>query len=312
MKMKGEKIVIETNLPLRLHSRGKVRDNYHLGTKLLMVATDRISAFDYVVGAIPGKGKNLTGLSAFWFRFTESVVKNHMISTDLSYANDHEVWTHAAEFDLEGRSMIVEKADFVIPVECVVRGYLAGSGWKEYQKTGMVCGHELPPGLREGDRLDKPIFTPATKAEAGMHDENITQEEMVKVLWQWLLKNDGIRYFAVTLAQKLESKSLELYSKARDYATARGIIIADTKFEYGIKDNRLTLIDEALTPDSSRFWPADKWQPGKTQDSFDKQYLRDWLESIGWNKKPPTPKLPAEVIQKTKEKYDEAANKLLT
>lgn len=308
-----ERVIRETDFPaMELFSRGKVRDTWELKNgKLLMIATDRLSAFDVVVGAIPGKGKILTQMSEFWFKMMEDVIQHHLISTDISEANSHQVWTYAQYNDLVGRSMIVRKADFVVPVECVVRGYLAGSGWEEYQKTGMVCGNKLPAGLREGDELPEPIFTPATKAESGEHDENITYEQMVRVLVRWLERNDGIKYFALTLAGRLKSISIDIYRKASNYATKQGIIIADTKLEFGIKDNKLILIDELLTPDSSRFWPVDKWQPGKAQESFDKQYLRDWLKSIGWNKKPPVPELPADVIQRTKEKYEEAAERLL-
>lgn len=311
--MIGGKVIFETDLPkLKLHSRGKVRDSWNLeDEKLLIVATDRISAFDVVVGAIPGKGKILNSMSAFWFGQLKSIGRSHFISTVLDDAHNDYVWAQAAANDLPNRCMIVEKVDHVVPIECVVRGYLAGSGWEEYQKTGIVCGNKLPPGLKEGDKLPEPIFTPATKAEAGMHDENITYESMVMVLNNWLWKNDGIRYFAVSLASRLMTKSLAIYEEARDYATGRKIVIADTKFEFGIKNNRLMLIDEILTPDSSRFWPAEDWKPGRSQKSFDKQYLRDYLKSIGWNKKPPAPELPEEVIRVTAEKYSEAAERLL-
>lgn len=314
--MSREKVIINTNLPLALHSHGKVRDNYDLGKKLLMVATDRISAFDHVVGAIPGKGKNLNRLSAFWFIFSMSMVKNHMISIDLSYAQNHGVWMHASEFDLEGRSMVVEKMDAVLPVECVVRGYLAGSGLEEYKGTGKVCGNPLEKGLVEASELDSPIFTPATKAEAGLHDENISFDRMVEVMRSFLGKESesgrSHHWRAGDLAEYLRDTSILIYKRARTYALKRGIIIADTKMEFGLKNGTVFLIDELLTPDSSRFWPADKWQPGRPQESFDKQFLRDYLKSIGWNRQPPVPELPAEVIQKTKEKYEEAAKRLLS
>lgn len=310
-----ERVIRETEFPsLKLFSRGKVRDTWELRNgKLLMIATDRISAFDVVVGAIPGKGKILTGMSEFWFKMMRDIVDHHMISSDLSKAYDHQVWVYVTHNDLIGRSMIVKRAENVIPIGCVVRGYLAGSGWQEYQKTGSVCGIPLPSGLKEGDKLPDPIFTPATKAEAGTHDENITFEQMVVVLNSWLWKNEGIRYFALTLADKLELISREIYEKARDYAAEKGIIIADTKLEFGILNNKLILIDELLTPDSSRFWPADEWQPGKAQKSFDKQFLRDWLiNEAKWNKQPPVPELPTEVIKVTQQKYQEALDRLVS
>jgi len=313
--MDQRKVIFETDFPgFELHSRGKVRDSWNLakGKKLLVIATDRISAFDVVVGAIPGKGKILNCMSEHWFRLLNSIGPSHFISTDLSDAQNLCVWTHVEANDLLGRTMIVQKADYVIPVECVVRGYLAGSGWEEYQKTGMVCGNHLLPGLKEGDKLpEQSIFTPATKAEAGIHDENITYEQMVKVLDTWLSKNNLTEFSTDSLAFDLKTRSLAIYEEARDYAASRGIIIADTKFEFGIKGNRLMLIDELLTPDSSRFWPAEEWKPGQSQKSFDKQYLRDWLKSTGWNKKPPAPELPGEIIRVTAEKYNEAAKRLL-
>jgi phosphoribosylaminoimidazole-succinocarboxamide synthase len=294
-----ERLIIETDLPLVLFKRGKVRDTWRLpGGNLLMVATDRISAFDVVVGAIPGKGKLLTTMSKFWFLFTERIIGNHFVSTDLSFAYSHDVWLHTSNNDLDGRSMVVKKVDWVIPVECVVRGYLVGSGWKEYQESGRVCGIELPPGLREGDKLPRPIFTPATKAEKG-HDENISFEQMTEIL------EDR------ELAGQSKNVSLNLYQAAAAYAESKGIIIADTKFELGLKNDRLILIDEVLTPDSSRFWPKDEWQPGQAQKSFDKQYLRDWLVSIGWDKKPPAPDLPEKIVSKTSNKYQEALKRLI-
>jgi len=309
-----EKLIRETDLPLVLFKRGKVRDTWQLpADNLLMVATDRISAFDVVVGAIPGKGKLLTAMSKFWFEFTKQIVGNHFISTDLSLAYSHDVWLNTYNNDLDGRSMVIKKVDQVIPVECVVRGYLAGSGWKEYQASGKVCGLELPQGLLEGSKLPKPIFTPSTKAETG-HDENISFDQMIDLLKGWMLRNNVLplpTQLILPLPTRLENISLELYRTATEYAESRGIIIADTKFEFGIKDGQLLLIDEVLTPDSSRFWPKDEWQPGQSQKSFDKQYLRDWLETTSWNKRPPAPELPEKVINKTLEKYQEALRRLV-
>ena len=319
--MSGEKVIVETNLPFKLFSRGKVRDTWALPTgDLLMIATDRISAFDVVVGAIPGKGKILNRMSEFWFLFLKEIVSNHFLSTDIGpMLKIQGIRFNILENDLDGRSMMVERADHVIPVECVVRGYLVGSGWREYQKTGMVCGNKLPPGLKEGDKLPEPIFTPATKAEMGLHDENITEDQMVNVLAKWekeVIKSPGILMTHTDLAQSLtvwlKATSIGIYEKASRYAADRRIIIADTKLEFGIKNNKLMLIDELLTPDSSRFWPADQWEPGKSQESFDKQYLRDWLISIGWNKKPPAPVLSEEVIRVTAAKYKEAERRLLS
>lgn len=295
----AEKLIRETHLPMTLFKRGKVRDTWQLPDgDLLMVATDRISAFDVIVGAIPGKGKLLTAMSKFWFEFTEQIISNHFISTDLALAHSHDVWLHAYNNDLDSRSMVIKKVDQVIPIECVIRGYLAGSAWPEYQKTGQVCGLKLPQGLLEAGKLLRPIFTPATKAETG-HDENISFGQMTDIL------NDR------SLAGRLKKISLKLYQRAAEYAESRGIIIADTKFEFGLKDGQLMLIDEVLTPDSSRFWPKDEWQPGQAQKSFDKQYLRDWLVSTGWDKRPPAPDLPKEVVSQTAEKYQEALKKLI-
>ncbi len=280
---------------LTLRGRGKVRDIYDLGERLLIVATDRISAFDVVMpNPIPDKGKILNQLSAFWFEFTKGVVPNHLLST------------HVEEFPnvcrpyqdiLRGRSMLVVKTE-VLPIECVVRGYLSGSGWEEYQKTGKVCGISLPEGLVESSPLEEPIFTPATKAEQGLHDENITFERVEAMVGK-------------DLARQLRSISIEIYKRAREFADSKGILIADTKMEFGLKDGNLILIDELLTPDSSRFWPKDAYRPGGAQKSFDKQFLRDYLLSIRWNKTPPAPELPEEVIQKTREKYLEAYERLV-
>ena len=275
---------------MRLFSRGKVRDIYEAGTEqLLIVATDRLSAFDVVMGeGIPGKGWVLTQLSCFWFEMFGKSFPNHYLSSKLE---DYPSELQPFADQLEGRSMLVRKAE-PFPIECVVRGYLAGSGLKEYRVTGRVCGIELPAGLSEGSEFDQPIFTPATKALTG-HDENITWAETISIVGR-------------ETAQKLRDYSLDLYSKARDYATGRGIIIADTKFEWGRRGNDIILIDEVLTPDSSRFWPQQGYQPGKPQPSLDKQFVRDYLESLHWNKQPPPPPLPPEVVEKTSEKYRQA------
>ncbi len=280
---------------LPLIYRGKVRDVYQIDDDtLLLVATDRISAFDCILPTpIEGKGEVLTALSAFWFARFSNQVEHHLITADFDKMPDH-VRQHA---ELRGRSALVKRTT-VFPVECVVRGYLEGSGWKDYQATGAVCGHELPPGLRQCDKLPEPIFTPATKAAAG-HDENITELEFVKIV-------------GAETAAKLRSLSLMIYKEACDYALTRGIIIADTKFEFGADaDGNILLIDEVLTPDSSRFWAADSYSPGKAQASFDKQFVREYLETLDWDKRPPAPALPKEVADATKERYLEAYNLLL-
>jgi phosphoribosylaminoimidazole-succinocarboxamide synthase len=288
-------VLLRTDIPeLELHASGKVRDVYRLGgEQLLFVATDRISAFDYVLATgIPHKGRVLTQISLFWFEFLREVVPNHLVTADVeSYPAN--LRAHADQ--LRGRSMLVMRAEMV-PVECVVRGYISGSAWKEYKATGKVCGIELQKGLKESDKLSEPIFTPSTKATTG-HDENISFEEMVRVVGR-------------ERSEKLRDITLKIYTKASDYARGRGIIIADTKFEFGITSKGITLADEVLTPDSSRFWPADKYQPGRAQDSYDKQYVRDYLEEIHWNKQPPAPALPPEVARKTSEKYLEAYRQL--
>jgi len=286
-----QSVLTVTRLPgAKLFSRGKVRDVYEAGLgRLLVVATDRLSAFDVVMGeGIPGKGWVLTQLSCFWFKMLGKFFPNHFLS---SKPGDYPAELRAFADQLDGRSMLVRKAE-PFPVECVVRGYLAGSGLKEYRATGRVCGIELPAGLTEGSKFDQPIFTPATKATTG-HDENITWEETVSTVGR-------------ETAQKLRDFSLELYSEARDYAAGRGIIIADTKFEWGRSGDDILLIDEVLTPDSSRFWPQEGYLPGKPQPSFDKQFVRDYLESLHWNKQPPPPPLPPEVVLKTSEKYRQA------
>jgi phosphoribosylaminoimidazole-succinocarboxamide synthase len=276
---------------LKLLKRGKVRDIYEVGDRLLIVATDRLSAFDVILPTpIPDKGRVLTQISLFWFDKLASIVPNHLISAK-GFSGELAPYASA----LEGRSMLVRRTE-PVPIECVVRGYISGSGWKDYQKTGSVCGIALPKGLRESDRLPEPIFTPSTKAEGG-HDENISFGETVARIGD-------------PLAKKLRDISLKIYSRAVEHAAARGIIIADTKFEFGLVGDELIWIDEALTPDSSRFWPADLYAPGKTQPSFDKQFVRDYLERISWNKQPPAPGLPPGVVAGTREKYRDAYQRI--
>jgi phosphoribosylaminoimidazole-succinocarboxamide synthase len=280
---------------LKLKGRGKVRDIYDLGDRLLIVATDRMSAFDVVMpNPIPDKGRILTQLSNFWFDLTKDLVPNHVLSTEVG---DYPKECQPYQEMLRSRSMLVVKTE-VLPVECVVRGYLSGSGWEEYQKTGEVCGITLPKGLRESSKLEEPIFTPATKAEIGLHDENIPFEKVEKTVGK-------------DLARKVKSISLAIYKKASDFAEQRGILIADTKMEFGMRGGKLILIDELLTPDSSRFWPKDDYRPGGPQKSFDKQYLRDYLLSIRWDKSPPAPQLPEEIVRKTREKYLDAYERLV-
>jgi phosphoribosylaminoimidazole-succinocarboxamide synthase len=276
------------------HRQGKVRDIYDLGDRLLLVATDRISAFDYVLGSgIPDKGKVLTQLSAFWFEQTRHIVPNHMLSIRVE---DFPATVRHDEDVLAGRSMLVRKTN-PVPIECVARGYLSGSGWKDYQTTGAVCGVALPKGLRESDALPSPVFTPATKATSG-HDVNISEEEAGRIIGDELVAT-------------LRRLTLELYAFGAAHAAARGIILADTKFEFGLTENGdVVLIDEAMTPDSSRYWPKDQYKPGGPQPSFDKQYVRDYLEQIRWNKQPPVPSLPDDVVMRTREKYLEAFRRL--
>ncbi|MBB6143940.1 phosphoribosylaminoimidazole-succinocarboxamide synthase [Silvibacterium bohemicum] len=283
--------LIETEFAdLVLHARGKVRDLYSVGEYLLLVATDRISAFDHVLGSgIPGKGKVLTQLSLFWFDFLKDMVPNHLVTADV---NQYPAELREYKDELAGRSMLVKRAQ-MFPVECVVRGYLSGSGWKDYQATGAVCGIPLAAGLSEGDRLPEPIFTPATKSLDGEHDINIGFNEMVTRV-------------GAQSAERLRSLSLAIYSKASAYAEERGLILADTKFEFGTTAEGIILADEVLTPDSSRFWPRDQHRPGQQQPSFDKQFVRDYLESIRWNKQAPAPALPSEVVARTQQKYLEA------
>ena len=288
-------VLLQTDFPeLELHASGKVRDVYRLDNeRLLFVATDRISASDYVLATgIPNKGKVLNQLSLFWFEFLKDTVPNHLLTADVE---QYPATVQQYADQLRGRSMVVARAE-MFPVECVVRGYISGSAWKEYKATGSVCGISLPTGLRESDKLPEPIFTPAIKATTG-HDENISYEEMTKIV-------------SAEDSSRLRDLTLNIYTKASEYARDRGIIIADTKFEFGRTAHGITLADEVLTPDSSRFWPADKYKPGQAQESFDKQYVRDYLEEIRWNKQPPAPALPPEVARRTSEKYVEAYHQL--
>lgn len=290
--------VLDTTLDLPLLRRGKVRDVYEAGDRhLLLVATDRISAFDHVLGSgVPDKGRILTRMSAFWFGLLADVVPNHLVSLEPA---DFPAQVRSQADLLRGRAMLVRRTE-PLPVECVARGYLAGSGWKDYQRSGAICGIALPSGLLEGSRLPEPVFTPATKAQSG-HDENISEQEAARVL-------GGDR------VAQLRALTLELYARASAHAERAGIIVADTKFEFGVEDSpagaRLLLIDEALTPDSSRFWPADQWRPGGPQPSYDKQFVRDHLERIRWDKQPPVPSLPDEVVARTRDKYLEAYRRL--
>ncbi len=278
---------------LKLFKKGKVRNVYDLGQQLLMVATDRISCFDFILATpIPDKGKILTQVSLFWFSFLKDIVENHLIST-----NPEDLPDSVRDKDkLKGRFMITKKCE-VIPFECVIRGYLSGSGWKEYKAKQSVCGLELPAGLKESSKLTEPIFTPATKAETG-HDENISFHYMKNAIGE-------------DLANRIKNTSIAIYNKAAGYAKSKGVIIADTKFEFGIYKDKLILVDEVLTPDSSRFWPKDDYEPGRPQASFDKQFVRDYLESSGWDKTPPAPTLPITVVSKTQEKYKQVL-KILT
>ncbi len=283
-------VILQTNMPgVELLARGKVRDSYAVGANLLLVATDRISAFDHILQTgIPGKGRVLTQLSIFWFDFLRDVVPVHFLTANV---DDYPDPLPRYRSQLEGRSMLVRRAK-MFEIECVARGYLSGSGWKEYRANGTVCGIPLPSGLVESDRLPEPIFTPATKAATG-HDENISFETAARIV-------------GAETAARLRQLTLEIYSRGARYAESHGIILADTKFEFGVVDGEIVLADEVLTPDSSRFWPKDTYQPGGAQPSYDKQYVRDYLESIRWNKEPPAPALPAEVAQRTSEKYKEA------
>jgi phosphoribosylaminoimidazole-succinocarboxamide synthase len=290
----SDTVLLETSIPyLKLHNKGKVREIFEIDDNLLLVATDRISAFDVILpNGIPHKGKVLTLMSEFWFELTRELTENHLITTSI---DEIDKITKEDKDLLRGRSMLVKKVD-VIPVECIVRGYLAGSGWKEYKELGTVCKIKLPDNLKESDKLPEPIFTPSTKAESG-HDENISFEEAVKITGR-------------ELAEEIRQKSIAIYKKASEYALTKGIIISDTKFEWGKYGDKVILIDEVLTPDSSRFWPMESYSPGKPQPSFDKQFVRDYLESCGWDKNPPPPSLPEDVIRTTSEKYLEAYTKL--
>jgi phosphoribosylaminoimidazole-succinocarboxamide synthase len=285
------KALLETDFRnLTLVARGKVRDIYAVGDYLLMVATDRISAFDHVLGTgIPGKGKILTQLSLFWFDLLREIVPNHLVAANVKDFPE-EVWKYRKE--LKDRSMLVTRAQ-MYPVECVVRGYLSGSGWKDYVATGMVCGIKIEPGLREGDRLSRPIFTPATKSFRGTHDENVSFDQMATLV-------------GGEAAERLREISLALYNRAAEHAEKRGLLLADTKFEFGQTGQGIVLADEVLTPDSSRFWLREQYSPGRSQMSFDKQYVRDYLESIHWNKLAPAPALPENVVNRTQQKYLEA------
>ena len=290
-----EKVILQTDLPeLKLVKQGKVRDIYDLGEYFLIISTDRLSAFDVIMGqGIPFKGKVLTKISEFWFKFSEGIIENHLVSTDV---NEYpEICKQYAE-DLKGRSMLVKKAE-VVPIESVVRGYISGSGWVDYKKTGKICGINLPEGLQESEKFPEILFTPATKAEIGLHDENISEDEAKKIA-------------GTDVIETLKNKTTEIYKAASDYALSKGIIIADTKMEFGIYKEKIILIDELLTPDSSRFWPLDKYEKGRGQESYDKQFVRDYLISINFNKQPPPPELPKDVIEKTSEKYLDVLYKL--
>jgi phosphoribosylaminoimidazole-succinocarboxamide synthase len=288
-------IVLKTEFSdLKLVNRGKVRDLYDLGDSLLMVSSDRISAFDVILpSGIPSKGAVLSKMSEFWFSRMTDIVPHHIISTDV---NAFPAGCGKYADILAGRSMLVKKAK-PLPVECIVRGYISGSGWKDYQKTGAICGISLPPGLRESDVLPEPIFTPSTKAEVGVHDENISFEKAGELLGK-------------QVAEKVRDLAIRVYNKAKAIAEQKGIIIADTKMEFGMLDGEILLIDELLTPDSSRFWPRDSYAPGRAQMSYDKQFVRDYLLSLNWDQKPPAPTLPEEIIEKTSEKYREAYKRL--
>ncbi len=289
------KIILHTNFPnIKLFKKGKVRDIYDLGEYFLIVSTDRLSAFDVIMGqGIPYKGQVLTQISEFWFNQTKDIIENHVVSTNV---NDFPRSCQEYAEDLEGRSMLVKKAE-VIPIECIVRGYISGSGWNDYKKTGEISGIKLPAGLDESEKLSKPMFTPSTKAEIGLHDENISVDQAEKIVSKKVL-------------DQIERLSSEVYKSACEFALSKGIIIADTKMEFGIYDNEIILVDELLTPDSSRFWPLEKYKKGGAQESYDKQFVRDYLLSISFNKQPPPPKLPDEIIKKTSEKYLEVLFKL--
>ena len=288
-------VITNCDLPdLKLVNRGKVRDLFDLGEHLLIVTSDRISAFDVIMDqGIPFKGQVLTAISIFWFNQMADLIPNHLVATEVA---DFPVETHKYRDQLEGRSMLVKKAK-PLPVECIVRGYISGSGWKEYQQKGSICGIDLPTGMKESDILPETIFTPSTKADLGAHDENISMAETIKLVGK-------------ETAEKISDISRKIYTQAREFADTKGIIIADTKFEFGIFEDELIWIDEALSPDSSRFWPKDSYKPGGPQASFDKQFLRDYLETLDWGKVAPPPQLPEEIVQQTSKKYREALFRL--
>lgn len=290
-----EKVVLQTNFEdVTLLNRGKVRDIYEIDGKLLLVSSDRLSAFDVIMNeGIPSKGKILTEISKFWFDLFKDDAENHLISTNV---DEYPEVLHKYKEELKGRSMLVKKAK-LIPIECIVRGYISGSGWKEYQKSETICGIKLPSGLVESEKLDEPIFTPSTKAEIGLHDENISEEQAIEIVGEETYKI-------------IKETSLKLYKKAYDYAYSKGIILADTKMEFGFYEGNVILIDEVLTPDSSRFWPLDKFEKGRAQDSYDKQYVRDYLLSVNFNKQPPAPTLPEDVIANSSKKYKQALYEL--
>ena len=287
-------VLLQTEMPgVKFYARGKVRDIYDFGNALLFIATDRLSAFDVVLPTpIPNKGRVLTQMSGFWFDFFKEIVSNHVISLDI---DDFPEEVRGFREQVEGRSMLVRRAE-VFPVECVVRGYITGSGWKDYQESGKVCGITLPADLKESDKLAEPIFTPATKAATG-HDENISEAQAADII-------------GAEAVARLRELSVDIYNRAAQYAAERGIIICDTKFEFGTIDGEIAIVDEMLTPDSSRFWPASEYEPGRSQPSFDKQFVRNYLEEIGWNKQPPAPELPASVVEGTSAKYAEAFRRL--
>ena len=294
LKNMASNVLLKTEFKdLKLFRRGKVRDVYDLGDKLLIVSTDRISCFDVVLpSGVPDKGKVLTSISCFWFDFIKGIIRHHLITVD---ADKYPQELKKYNSDLAGRSMLVLKTK-PLPVECVVRGYLSGSGWKEYQEKGSICGINLPKGLSESDKLSEPIFTPTTKADVG-HDQSINQENVQDLV-------------GLDIAGRLKKTSIDIYKRASSFALEKGIIIADTKFEFGMHNNEMIIIDEVLTPDSSRFWPLDEYKPGVSQPSFDKQFVRDYLETLDWNKTPPAPVLPEEIIRQTREKYLDAYRKL--
>lgn len=290
-----EKVILQTDFPkLNFVKRGKVRDIYDLGEYFLIISTDRLSAFDVIMNqGIPYKGKVLTKISEFWFDYSKGIIKNHLITTDVNKF-PKECMEYAE--DLDGRSMLVKKAE-VVPIESVVRGYITGSGWADYKKSGEVCGIKLPAGLVESEKFLEPLFTPATKAEIGLHDENISEDQAKEIA-------------GVDTINFMKTKTIQIYNNAVEFALSKGIIIADTKMEFGKVGDEIILVDELLTPDSSRFWPLENYEKGKSQESFDKQFVRDFLVSIKFNKQPPAPDLPEEIIQKTSEKYLEALEKL--